>query len=315
MSLTQQELDRLAARDEGWELVWNRLWEALDERLQGMLMRGSAGDSSWEVKSKFWMLRDVHMAQDFVCDLLLDFHRKAACGTLLASFRGEPAQILVALAATDFVVWRARDYAARQAKLGVTGMPGGGDASIRVHSFETSAGDAAAGIAAGESRVGIPVADRPIEIAWDPARDIDAKVRMAALQCWFRLSAHQPGLERLEVDLREHVKSEPGEDPITTLQGRHQDARLRILRRLQEIEQTIIGAPRMHAPKRAELEAQRLKLVVALLLEPLDREDVQVLLGLPSPEAAYQQLSRYRKSFEELFPCLQELHEAASAGS
>ena len=56
MSFTQKELDRLSARDEGWELVWNRLWEALDERIQGLLMRGSAGDSTWELKPKFWML-------------------------------------------------------------------------------------------------------------------------------------------------------------------------------------------------------------------------------------------------------------------
>ena len=315
MSFTQKELDRLSARDEGWELVWNRLWEALDERIQGLLMRGSAGDSTWELKPKFWMLRDVHMAQDFVCDLLLDFHRKAEAGTLLASFRGEPDQVLTALSSTDFVVWRARDYAARQAKHGITGMPAGGDTPISVHSFETSTGDVVAGISAGESRTGVPVIDRPIEIAWDPASDIDARVRMAALQCWFRLSADQPGRSRLEGDLREHVSSKPGEDAITTLQSHHHDARIRISSRLQEIDVSIVGAPRMHAPKRAELEALRLKLMVALILEPLDRGDVQVLLALPSPEAAYKQLSRYRKSYEELFPCLQELHEAASAGS
>jgi hypothetical protein len=61
----------------------------------------------------------------------------------------------------------------------------------------------------------------------------------------------------------------------------------------------------MHERTRAGHDGRRVSLEVDLLLCPLDRESIQDLLGLPSSQAAYKQLSRYRKSFSELFPGLQ----------
>ena len=315
MSFTQVELDCLASCSEGWELIWSRLWEALDERLQSMLMHGSAGDPAWSLKSRYWVLRDVHTAQDFVCDFLIDLHRKAASGTLLEHFEGSPEQVLSGLASSDFVLWRARDYVARHAKHGIIGMPDGGDTRSRVGPFDPAEADAAQERGSETPQVGVAVVNRPLEIAWDPSGGVDAKVRMAALQCWFRLSHRQRGRDQLESDLRDNISVAPSEDPLSSLAHRHETARERIFGQLEEIDQKILSAPRMHAPRRAELEAQRTKLEATFLLEPLDREDVQVLLSLKSSEAAYKQLSRYRKAFAELFPCLLELHETASGGS
>ena len=151
----------------------------------------------------------------------------------------------------------------------------------------------------------------PIAIAWNAGSGVNARVRMAALQCWPRLAPDQDGRDRLEADLRDQVHPEEPDDEIQTLLGQHREARDRIADRLDSIDQEIQSAPGMHAPRRRELDDLRVRLQADLLLQPLNRGQVQQLLGLPSPEAAYQQLSRYRKAFGELFPALQERLERA----
>lgn len=313
MSATQQELDRLASLEAGWESVWHRLWEALDERLHGMLMHGSVGDPSWALKTQYSMLGDVHRAQDFICDLLVDFHRRAESGTLLAGFKGGPDQVLAFLTAGTFVRHRALDFTARQARVGITGMPGGGTPTPIVHPLDAEAASSIPEIASKGSCAGVDVMRYPIVISWETSRGIDARIRMAALQCWGRLAPDQEGLDLLEADLQEEVQAAEDLDPMTTLKRRLEGARIRIAKRLDSIDGKILATPRMHAPRRELLDAQRVALRAELLLMPLSRQDVQALLALPSPEAAYQQLSRYRRAFDVLFSSLKARLEEAVA--
>ena len=56
-------------------------------------------------------------------------------------------------------------------------------------------------------------------------------------------------------------------------------------------------------------------LEVELLLVPLDRGDIRDLLALKTDDAAYQQVSRYRKAFKSLFPALRALLEEVAAAT
>ena len=309
MEFSTDQLRTLAARSDGWEAIWYLLWEALYERLHGMVINGSHNDpDSWILSRQYAMLGDTSRAQDFISDLLEDYRRRAELGTLLTHFEGGPEKVLAYLAAPSIIRGRALDFTARNSRMGITGMPTSGDAVPQVRGIDSDPSDtprARIDEQAGPSS-GLDVASLPIAIEWNVDSNIDARLRMAALQCWPRLASDQPGIERLESDLRERLHPEPPLDAIETLHHQHREARRRIVGRLVGIDHEIQTEPRMHAPRRRDLDQERVKLQAALLLEPLTREQVQLLLGLPSPDSAYQQLSRYRKAFFELFP---QLHD------
>lgn len=317
MTITQDELDRLTARATGWESVWNKLWGGLDERLHGMIISGSPTDEgSWWLKSTFRMFPDTHSAQDFIAQFIDDLRRKAEAGTLLLNFNGNCDQVLSYLAARDTVRLRALSYTGREARLGVTGMPTDAERAPTVRTIELDDDAGVTGMMETRGAAtpgGFIGPSIPIEIAWDPSRGVNAKVRMAALQCWPRLDPAQVGLERLREDLLASIHSESGQAPLAELDRRHLAAARRIRRRLGEIQEEILGAPGMHAPTRVERDERRVALEVDLLLMPLSRKDVQELLALQSEDAAYQQLSRYRRAFEDLFPALQDRLEQVGA--
>ncbi|MED5508195.1 MAG: hypothetical protein VX684_10190, partial [Planctomycetota bacterium] len=74
------------------------------------------------------------------------------------------------------------------------------------------------------------------------------------------------------------------------------------------------AAPRRHAPRRQDLADPRGRCQVDRILDPQLREQVQRLLSLSSPEAAYQQLSRYRKAHARLFPSLKSALQGSGGG-
>ena len=318
MEFSTKQLQTLAGRSEGWEEIWCLLWEALYERLHGMVINGSHNNpDSWSLSLQYGMLGDSSRAQDFISELLEDYRRRARLGTLLSHFEGGPEKVLAYLAAPSIIRGRALDFAARHSRMGITGMPAGGEGGSPVRAVDldaaeqhqTPADDRTCPVAS------IDVSSLPISIDWESGSTIDARVRMAALQCWPRLASDQPGIAQLESDLKERIHPEQDLDQMQTLDHQHQQARRRIIGRLNGIDQEIQAAPRMHAPRRRDLDDQRVMLQAAFLLEPLAREQVQSLLGLPSPDSAYQQLSRYRKAFSELFPMLQEHLERVGGGS
>ncbi|MEE2681133.1 MAG: hypothetical protein VX641_02050 [Planctomycetota bacterium] len=317
MEFTQEQLQILADRSEGWKAIWYLLWEALYERLHGMVINGSHNDpDSWSLSRQYGMLGDTSRAQDFVSDLLEDYRRRAELGTLLSHFEGGPEKLLAYLAAPSIIRGRALDFTARNSRLGITGMPSSGDEVPRIRDIDSDPVGGRPGRIdeRSPSSAGLDVANLPVLIDWNVDASIDARVRMAALQCWPRLASDQPGRDRLEFDLRDRLHAEAPLDEIGTLHAQHGHARRRIIGKLVGIDQEIQAAPGMHAPRRRDLDDQRVMLQAALLLEPLTREQVQALLGLPSSDSAYQQLSRYRKAFAELFPQLQEHLERVGGG-
>ena len=318
MEFSTKQLQTLAVRSDGWEEIWYLLWEALYERLHGMVINGSHNDpDSWSLSRHYGMLGDTSRAQDFISELLEDYRRRARLGTLLAHFEGGPEKVLAYLAAPSIIRGRALDFAARHSRLGITGMPGSGEEVPQVRAIDLNTTEHHRAQSDGRTSPvsAIDVSSLPISIDWDADSSIDARVRMAALQCWPRLATDQMGLDRLESDLKERIHPEQPLDEIETLDHQHQHARRRIAERLSGIDHEIQAAPRMHAPRRRDLDDQRVMLQAAFLLEPLSREQVQALLGLPSPDSAYQQLSRYRKAFSELFPMLQEHLEQVGGSS
>lgn len=317
VTITQDELDLLAARETGWESVWGKLWSDLEERMHGMIISGSPVDeATWKLRPAFRMLCDTHKAQDFISEFIFDLGRKAEAGTLLLNFNGDCEQVLGYLAARDTVRKRALSYAGREARVGIIGMPTDSSNAPSVHSIEMDDGERTRAIEDSShagSRGGLTASSLPIEIEWDPADGVDAKVRMATLQCWPRLDSTQVGLDRLREDLKAHLHTESGAGPFDELLRRHGAAGARIRGRLLEIQEAFIRAPGMHAPTRAALDERRVGLEVELLLVPLSREDIQVLLALKTVNAAHKQLSRYRKAFGELFPGLQDRLEQIGA--
>ena len=312
MPFTSEQLQVLCGKSEGWLDIWHQLWEALYERLHGMIINGVPNDpDTWSLNMHYRMLVDTARAQDFIADLLEDYRRRAELGSLLADFEGAPEKVLPYLAAPRIIRGRALDFIARNNRMGITGMPGSLENAPRVRlveaeEFETHS---AASATASPSFGSLDPTRLPIRITWDAETAIDARVRMAALQCWPRIDPDQEGRARLESDLRDRVSPEEPNDEIDTLLEHHRRARGRIVDRLQAIDAEIQSAPGMHAPRRRELDDQRVMLQADLLLQPLTREQVQQLLGLPSPDSAYQQLSRYRKAFGELFPTLRDTLE------
>ena len=124
MEFSSGQIDALARRTEGWEDVWTLMWEALYERLQGMMINGPQNDpDGWSLKGHYSMLRDTSLAQDFIAHMLEDYRRRAGLGTLLAGFEGGPSQVLAYLAAPKLIRARALDFAARHGRMGITGMP------------------------------------------------------------------------------------------------------------------------------------------------------------------------------------------------
>ncbi|MEC7351778.1 MAG: hypothetical protein VXY94_06210 [Planctomycetota bacterium] len=318
MEFSHEQLQSLTLRSEGWKSVWTLLWEALYERLQGMLINGPANDpDAWTLNRQYSMLRDTSLAQDFIAHMLEDYRRRAELGTLLAGFEGAPGQVLVYLAAPKLVRRRALDFAARHGRMGITGMPRpDSPESPRVRSvdLESPEVEAAAPDGAARPRGATDLGTLRLNIAWNPGGGVDARVRMAALQCWPRLDPRQVGLDLLESDLRERIDPDAPRDEIDTLLEQHRIARRRLTERLRAIDDEIHSAPRMHAPRRQDLDDQRVRCQVDLILEPLLREQVQRLLSLSSPEAAYQQLSRYRKAHARLFPSLKSALQGSGGG-
>ena len=307
MSFTQEDLDRLSSQATGWQDIRARLWVALDERLHGMVLNGVPADTStWSLRPRFNVLLDVDRGQDFICEFIGSLMKKADKGTLLLDFQGAPEKVLAFLAAPDLVAKRALDHAARHARL-VSGMSRDKKRAPRITSIDAREGASEdlvdhATRGAADQAVGARI---PIEIAWTPEDGVDARIRMAALQCWLRLDDDQPGLERLRRDLEDTLHHEPDVDPWEHLRTHHRHARVRLLEAIEKIGRLIHDAPGMHERTRSAHDDRRVSLEVDLLLCPLGRESVQDLLGLPSSQAAYKQLSRYRKAFAELFPALQ----------
>ena len=305
MVISREEIELLAACGDGWEPIWHRLWVLLEERLQEMLMHGTVDEQSCSLKQRFRMLGDVHRAQDFIAELLVQFHRKAELGSLLTAFEGEPDKLLAFLTSPTWVRGRALDFMTTHARVGITGMPGGEAEGPAVHRLE----DYEAGVNIEDrpgTTGGVDAMRVPILINWDPGNGVDARVRMAAMQCWGRLDPSQEGLQDLEKDLDDEVRASEGMRPLETLLASLASARAKLCQRLAKIDQSIVDAPGMQRPKREELDAQRVELTVDLLLKPLGPGDVQALLGLPSADAAYQQLSRYRKAFPVLFSAIRD---------
>jgi hypothetical protein len=308
MSFTLEDLDRLSSQSPGWLDVRARLWVALDERLHGMVLNGVPADSaSWSLRPRFNVLLDVERGQDFICEFISGLLKKADKGSLLLDFKGDPDKVLAFLAAPDLVAKRALDHAARHTRVGMVGMPRDKARAPRITSIDSREGASEDLV----DRSGREVTDAsvvgriPIEIEWDPDNGVDARVRMAALQCWLRLDDAQIGLELLRRDLKDAIRHEPDVDPWDHLGMHHARARVRLLDAIEKIGRTIHETPGMHERTRAGHDGRRVSLEVDLLLCPLDRESIQDLLELPSSQAAYKQLSRYRKSFPELFPGLQ----------
>jgi hypothetical protein len=186
MSFTQEDLDRLSSQSPGWLDVRARLWVALDERLHGMVLNGVPADSaSWSLRPRFNVLLDVERGQDFICEFISGLLKKADKGSLLLDFKGDPDKVLAFLAAPDLVSKRALDHAARHTRVGMVGMPRDKARAPRITSIDSRGGASEDLIdRSGREVTDVSVVGRiPIEIEWDPENGVDARVRMAALQC------------------------------------------------------------------------------------------------------------------------------------
>ena len=311
MTFTPQEIQTLRDRATGWEVIWGRLWEALDLRLHQILFFGTPNDpSSWMLKPRFNILRDEFTAQDFISDLLLDFSRRAEQGTILVSFKGTPEQLLPFLAAPDFVGRRAIDHFAKARQGGIINLPSDHTAAPTIHRIDGEGFDVV------DQGVSTEVDDplrSPLRLEFQAGGAIGATIRMAATQCWPRLSPDQSGLDELASDLRARLVA-TDDDSITDLMTIHHAARQRLLQQLMTIDNQIVNTPGMHDPRREALDDQRVKIQVDLLLVPLDREALQRLMSL-SDDAIFQQIRRYRQKFTELFPDLEERLDAIVRGS
>ena len=312
MAFTLQEIEQLRDRSDGWEVVWNRLWGDLDLRIHELLFNGAPNDpASWSLKPRFKMLRDESTAQDFLSDLLFDYDRRAKEGTLLASFKGTPVQLLPFLATPDFLKRRATDHLTKVLHQGIINLPSDHDVAPSVRPIDLEGFDVAD---QSISRNADDVLRVPLKIEFRPGGTIGATIRMAAVQCWPRLSADQSGRGELESHLCERLTPPKNEDPITALISLHKNASQRLVRQLRAIDDQIMDTPGMHEPRRAALDTQRVKIQVDLLLAPLDREALQTLMAL-SDNAIFQQVTRYKRSYTELFPDLEERLDAIVRGS
>jgi hypothetical protein len=312
MAFTLQDIEQLRGRSGDWDVVWGRLWEELDLRLHQMLFFGMPNDpSSWKLKPRFNILREESTAQDFISDLLFDFARRADQGTLLVSFKGSPEQLLPFLAAPDFVGRRAIDHLVKTRQQGIINLPSDCGVAPTIHRMDGEGFDVADEAV---SRDDDDPLRFPLRLEFRAGGSIGATIRMAATQCWPRLPADQAGLEQLESDLRDRLFSSGEGDPISSLESVHGEARLRLVHQLVAIDDQIVNTPGMHDPRRVSLDMQRVKIQVELLLVPLDREALQSLMTL-SDDAIFQQVRRYKQSFSELFPDLEERLDALVRGS
>ena len=318
MSFTAEELECLETHAVGWEAVLDRLWVALDERLHGMILNGSPGDwEQWSLRSRFLFLGDVDRAQDFIGVFIDGLMRKGRAQTLLHGFEREADKVLAYLAAPDLVQKRALSYHAKAGRCGVTGMSSDPERVGRARNIDADGGVGETLEARSPNRPGggIDLASLPIQICWEPEAGIDAKVRMASLQCWPRLDRGQPGMTVLEEDLKQVVQSSSDLSAFEALVEQHDLARRRLADEIAEIDRQIEASPGMHRETREQHESRRTGFEADRLLCPLNREQAQSLLGLATPDAAYQQISRYRRAYADLFPDLLQHFEDRMANS
>lgn len=283
-AFTDAEVRLLHERSPGWERVWGRLWEVLNERLHEMLIGGTPNDpDSWRQSARF--LRDPNLAMDFIADYLFGLNRKAEAGTLLGGYDGD-APVEVYLSAPSLIRLRAIDFVNKHG-------PGG---------WETLDGDvpppAAPEIAPGLS--GLGAEDRSITIHWSGKGRVNAVVGMAMLQCWPRVASEQPGRPLLEAAVLEEIRPPAGTESVSAVETAHRDSRQRLLSKIEAINKHLDEKRRMAPKTRARSEQQRFGLEADLLLHPLDADALQALLGLER-NAIYQRSSRYRRHWEELF--------------
>jgi hypothetical protein len=282
-----------------------------------MVIEGQLNEPlSWRLNGRFALLRDVHRAQDFIASLMDSFVRRAESGELLRDYQGDGTDVLAYLAAMRFVGDRAKSFIARESKHGVKQMPGN-DRAPGFSPIELMDDANELGVSTtSKNHAGETVGTPPLEIDWDPSTGINARIRMAVLQCWERLAASQLGLSMLEADLQSKVQPDGAEDPMAHLARRHREGRASISEKLRELQITIEQTAGMGLKRRELLSRQQTLLHADQLIQPLRAAAVQALLNIDSQSAAHQQISRYRRSMGDLFPSLRkQLTDAVGSSS
>ena len=303
--LSEEDVRCLREQGDGWEHLWDRLRGSLHLRLQRMLVGGQVNDpNSWGTTARW--LGDPHLAMDFIADFLMfDLTPKAQAGTLLRGYDGK-ATVEIYLTAPKIIRGRAFDYAAKNARRGITQMPKDWEADGG--SFRSIGGEddpEHAGTSIRPTRTGIAPDSRPLRIAWSEEGPITGLVRMAMLQCWPRIDPDQPGRERLCVDLLETIRKAGSSDPLSAIEERHRAAATRLRRKYDANTDRIINEPGMHEETRDELDQDQLSTLGKLLFEPLSTDDVAALFAIKS-NTADQRNSRYRRALPKLFPQFQD---------
>lgn len=308
----QPDLKAIHARAEGWLEHWWALWQRLEEHILNAILSGPHNDpGACRIRPRFaGLLRDQFTAIEFVSEILMDRQRRAEEGTLLNDELAEldVDEVLARLASASWLRKRALSFAALRDTGGVGGLPGdaktlgsldaGDEFTLRDSiSAPESANDAL--IASLELTRALLEGKRLLRLEIESEKPLAAIEETAALQCWPRLDPNSENLPWIESSLAKRILG-----GMAALEDSHAESQKRLIDEHARCVTEQIDHPGMAANTREEVRRRQYKVVVRVLLEPLDAAQLQSLLGLPSINAADKRNSNYRGARSRLFPAL-----------
>ena len=305
------DLQLIADRGDNWESQWWSLWSVLEAHVHASVLSGPENDpGACRVRPLFkGILRDSFSAIEFIGHILDHHHRRAESGTLLSEEHCELSvrDLMPRIASVSWLRLRALDFSALRDAGGVGGLPdalkgtvsldAGDDFSMHDRIEEDSTSHPrpselihATSVFSGDSGFELPV---------EPGVPLAAVEETAAIQVWPRLLQTARAYAWISTFL--DVKIAGGNDALGIA---HDSAQARVAADHDRCVQELIDHPGMTHRIREDVLRRQYKSIMRMIFEPLDAEQLQQLLGLPSVNAADKRNSKYRAARSALFPDL-----------
>ncbi len=304
-------LQLIAERGDDWEAQWWALWSVLEEHLHRAILSGPANDpGSCRVRPIFkGILRDSFSAIEFIGHILDHHHRRAESGTLLSEehclFRCE--DLLPRIASVSWLRLRALDFSALRDAGGVGGLPDSLKGTVSLDAGEEFTmherlESEEASVATSDDLVRtktIFAGGRMFELPLDDGVPLAAVEETASIQVWPRLLETAVAYAWISSSLGKKISG-----GTNSLDHAHEEARVRVKADHDRCVQELLDHPGMSHRVREDVLRRQYKSIMRMVFEPLDAEQLQVLLQLPSVNAADKRNSKYRAARPTLFPDL-----------
>ena len=302
-------LQCIAERGDDWESQWWGLWCVLESHLHAAVLSGPANSpESCNVRPLFkGILRDSFSAIEFIGHILDHHHRRAESGTLLSEEHCQLSvqDLMPRIASVSWLRLRALDFSALRDAGGVSGLPDAlkgtvsldADDDFSMHERIEEESNFKGRPHGLDYVTSVFSGDKGFELPLEPGVPLAAVEETAAIQVWPKLIQTARAYAWISSYLSSNLIG--GTDALALA---HERAQLRVTADHDRCVQELIDHPGMTHRIREDVVRRQYKSIMRMLFEPLDAEQLQELLGLPSVNAADKRNSKYRAARPALFP-------------